>query len=374
MDNLRTIIILLVVLYHAGGVYSFLFSSFWIVADPATSDLVTILLTIFDVTVMPTVFFISGYLIPTSLEKRSGWAFLKSRFKRLMIPWAIAVLTLIPLYKVIFLASRGLPQEHWTTYFHFGRETLTSQNWLWFLPVLFWFNALYVLLVKIRVRLPNLSVKAGILGVFVISLVYGVVMRALTDYRTWTKTPFIDFERERLLPYFLIFVLGALCFRRKTFQEKPKGKTLYLVANSVAWIPIMVHQFARMIPFIIPGGVLVSPLVDGLIWWATFYLSTLCMMYLLIESFRRYLDKPGKLWSELNENSFYVYIIHVIVIGSIAAPLVNLTIPPMPKYLILSVSAYVVSNVIVSLYRRAVAGTRAANRPKASSPVKQAHP
>jgi hypothetical protein len=48
----------------------------------------------------------------------------KGKFKRLMIPWVIAVLSLIPLYKVIFLYSRGLPQEHWATYFH-----ITNPNW-----------------------------------------------------------------------------------------------------------------------------------------------------------------------------------------------------------------------------------------------------
>jgi peptidoglycan/LPS O-acetylase OafA/YrhL len=42
MDNLRTIIILLVVLYHAAGVYSLTFQSFWLVADPAYSDIVGI--------------------------------------------------------------------------------------------------------------------------------------------------------------------------------------------------------------------------------------------------------------------------------------------------------------------------------------------
>ena len=130
MDNLRTIVILLVVLYHAGGVYSFLFASFWIVVDPATSDLVAILLTIFDLTVMPIIFLISGYLAPASVQKKSGWAFLKSRFRRLIVPWIIAVLTVVPLYKVIFLYSRGLPQEQCTTYFHVSNGWM-SQPWLW---------------------------------------------------------------------------------------------------------------------------------------------------------------------------------------------------------------------------------------------------
>jgi uncharacterized membrane protein len=78
MDNLRTILIFLVVLYHAGGVYSLVFESFWIVADPATSDVVGILNIVFDISAIPTIFFISGYLIPMSLKGKNGWAFLKS--------------------------------------------------------------------------------------------------------------------------------------------------------------------------------------------------------------------------------------------------------------------------------------------------------
>ena len=40
------------------------------------------------------------------------------RFKRFIVPWIVAVLTLIPLYRIIFLYSRQLPQEHWASYFH----------------------------------------------------------------------------------------------------------------------------------------------------------------------------------------------------------------------------------------------------------------
>ena len=92
LDNLRTFLVFLVVLYHSGIVYesSGFFATFWMVDDPST------------------------------------------RFRRLMLPWAVAVVTLMPLYKVAFLYSRGLPQESWTTYFHFSNGIL-SMNWLWFL-------------------------------------------------------------------------------------------------------------------------------------------------------------------------------------------------------------------------------------------------
>lgn len=261
LDNLRTSIIFLVVLYHVGGVYesSGLWASFWIVDDPATNDLAGILNILIDIFVMPTLFFISGYLTPMSLKKNNGRAFLKARFKRLMIPWLIAVLTLIPLYKAIFLYARNLPQESWMTYFHFSNGNISSQNWLWFLP---------------------------------------------------------------------IFLL---------------------------------------IPFIAPAGFMLSPVADRLVYWLSFYLSLLCLLYLTIETFRRYLDKPGKIWHELNRNSYYVYLIHVIVLGGIALLLLNSAMPSLLKYLTLTVSTIMASNLIISLYRQAVTGNKAINQPKFGS-------
>jgi len=373
MDNLRTIIIFLVVLYHTAGVYSLTFQSFWLVADPAYSDVVGIFSVVLDVTVMPTIFFISGYLIPMSLRDKSGWAFLKSRFKRLMIPWVVAVLTLMPLYKVIFLYSRGLPQERWTTYFHFSSGNITSQNWLWFLPVLFSFDILYVLLSKTNIRIPNISLKTAVIGTLVVGFLYSVGIGMAVGFRHWTKTPLIDFETEKLLPYFLLFLLGALCFRNKVFEVKPKKQTMYIVASSIAWIPITVHIFSRVFWVLGMGtlGGIVSPFVDRLIWWLGFDLSALCMVYLMVQSFWRYLDRTGWVWNELNRNSYGVYVIHVIVVGVIALPLLNVTLPAMVKFLILVVSAYLASNLIVGLYRRAVSSIKEVDQLKILSSIRE---
>jgi surface polysaccharide O-acyltransferase-like enzyme len=352
LDNLRTITILLVVLYHVGGVYEAagLWSSFWIVDDPDTIAWVGIVGIMFDIMVMPIMFFVSGYLTPSSLKSKSSWEFVKGKFKRLMIPWAIAVFTLIPLYKVIFLYSRGLPQEHWSTYFHITNPN--SQNWLWFLPVLFAFDMLYLLQSKANIKLPNISLKVAVIGASVIGFIYSFSVGGLIGFRSWTLTPLIDFENERLLVYFMAFLLGALCYRQNVFAEKTKSKTLYTIANSVAWLPVTGHIFARLWPFFYPNPAEfpITPLYR-LAWWLTFHLSLLVLMYVMIESFWRYLDKTGRLWSELNRNSYGVYIIHVIVIGVFGTLMLNLNIPAVVKYLILIVSTYVGSNLIVSGYR-----------------------
>ena len=367
MDNLRTIIIFLVVLYHVGGVYEAagLWGWFWIVDDPATITWVGILGIVFDIFVMPTIFFISGYLTPASLRSKTGWEFVKGKFKRLMIPWVIAVFTLIPLYKVIFLYSRGLPQEHWSTYFHITNPN--SQNWLWFLPVLFLFDMLYLLLSKANIRIPNISLRGAILGAFLIGFAYSFAIGGILGFRSWTLTPLIDFENERLLVYFMAFLIGSLCFRQNTFQEKPQSNKLYILVSSIAWIPVTVHIFARLYPFFYPEGFsITTPYL--LIWWFSFHLSLLCMVYLMVETFWRYVDRTGRIWSELNKNSYGVYIIHVIVIGVFGTLLLNLSLPATVKYLILAVLTYLVSNLIVSGYRFLIQTVKS-SRSESTSPA-----
>ncbi len=368
MDNLRTIIILCVVLYHVGGVYEAagLWGWFWIVDDPATISWVGILGIVFDIFMMPTLFFVSGYLTPPSLDNKTGWDFLKGKFKRLMIPWAIAVLTMIPLYKVIFLYSRGLPQEHWSTYFHITNPN--SQNWLWFLPVLFAFDMLYLLLAKANISIPNISPKVAVLGVFVIGFIYSFSIGGILGFRSWTLTPLLDFENERLLLYFMTFLLGSLYYRQNAFAEKPRSKTLYTVVSSIAWIPVTVHIGARVYPIFFPEGFSISPLYR-LIYWLSFYFSLICLVYLMIESFWRYFDKAGRIWSELNRNSYAVYIIHVIAIGVFGTLLLNLSLPALVKYPMLSLLTYLGSNLVVSVYRFLVQTLRSGRRESISPAV-----
>ena len=350
MDNLRTVIIFFVVLYHIGGVYESagLWGWFWIVDDPMTMVWVGIMGIMFDIFVMPTLFFVSGYLTPASVQNKSVAKFVWGKFRRLIIPWFIAVFTLIPIYKIIFLYSRSLPQEHWTTYFHITNPN--SQNWLWFLPVLFLFNIVYLLLAKTNLKVPNISPRVAVPGALFAGFVYSFGMGDMLGFRSWTLTPVIDFENERLLVYFLCYLLGALFYRQEIFAGKPKGKRLYNIVNGIAWIPVTAHIFVRLIPFFSAEGFTVTPMYR-LMWWLTFDLALLCMLYVMIETFRRYFDRTGKIWSELNRNSYGVYIIHVILIGVFGTLLIKLGPPVWVKYPSLILLTYVGSNLLVSIYK-----------------------
>jgi peptidoglycan/LPS O-acetylase OafA/YrhL len=355
LDNLRTFIILLVVFYHAGWVYerSGFLSSVWIVDDPSKNDLTGILNMIMDMFMMPTMFFISGYFTPLSLRTKNGWTFLKSRFKRLMIPWILAVFTLIPLYKVIFLYSRNLPQENLVSYFHFNGGILINQGWLWFLPVLFLFDLFYFILSRVNPVTLKFSLRGAVLTIFLIGFIYSFCM-SIFKYYGWTKTILLDFQNERLLIYFMTFLLGSLCYKLNVFNTQPTHKKLYYFLCSTIWIPMNVYIVFLINLVLNPGNYIFSKIIDVILVWVSFHLSLLSLLYVIINTFRYFLNRKGKLINRLNNYSYGVYIIHFIVMGGIAVILLNTTIPSLTKYAVLIVSTFVASNLIVALYKEPV--------------------
>ena len=146
-------------------------------------------------------------------------------------------------------------------------------------------NRIHLLLSKATIRIPNISLKSAVISTALIGFVYSFSIGGICGFRSWTLTPLIDFENERLLVYFMSFLIGSLCFRQKVFEEKSKSRTLYTVVNSIAWVPITIHIFARLFPFFYPEDFSFSTRYR-LIWWFSFYLSLLCLIYVFRDIYR----------------------------------------------------------------------------------------
>ena len=351
LDNLKTFVILLVVLCHSGWVYesSGMGAYFWIVDDPATNDLSGLLNIILDILMMPTLFFISGYLAPVSLKKQDRLDICESQIDPAHAPVAHQCSDSSALVQgdiPVFQKPAAGALDHL-----FPLQQRHHQSKLAVVPSrAVCFNMLYLLLSKAKVRIPNVSVKGAILATFLTGFVYSVCMD-MFGLQGWTKNSLLNFQNERLLIYFTVFLLGVFCCRRRVFDAKPKSIMLYLIVNAIAWIPVTLYIVFLLFPWFRPGQFIVSETADRMILWFNFHLSLLCLMYLLIETFRRYQNTQGKFRKELNKNSYYVYIIHVIVLGSVALGMMDTAIPSLWKYVILTTTTFVVSNVIISLVR-----------------------
>lgn len=364
LDNLRTFLILLVVVIHSGLVYEQVLQNTWIVVDSAKADSIGLIRMYLDLFVMFTIFFISGYFIPASVKKQSPLNFIKSKFKRIILPWFIAVVTLIPAYKFIFLYSRGLPQEVWYSYFHIFERSGSDlsvfsnnpvQNWLWFLPVLFVFQLIYLGLSKTKLLKLNMSISIATILSFVIGVVYTVSI-AESGLQGWYHSALLHFQRERLLIYFLAFLLGTLCYSKNVFESSNKNRRLYIIANVVLTIALGLFTAVALNLFfnlIDPqrNHYFISVFGDRVAYYALALLSQLSILYVLLYSFRHSLNKTNALLAELNRNSYATYIIHTVVMGVIALPMMHMPIPTYIKFITLSVLSFTLSNMLIYSYR-----------------------
>lgn len=364
LDNLRTFLIIMVVVLHAGIVYEPILQDYWIISDPDKSNSIGLIRMYLDLFVMFTLFFISGYFVRISVQNKPTTGFILSKVKRIMTPWLIAVLTLIPAYKAIFLYSRGLPQEAWYTYFHiFTRSDADwgtyanhpTQSWLWFLPVLFLFQMIYLGLYKTNLLRFRITRTQGVILTFFVGVVYSMAI-AHFNLSGWYHSTFLHFQNERLLVYLGAFLFGSLCNKSGVFNKAIPDKKMFIYSNVALGVGLMVFTATALNLFfnmIEPGRnfYFISPFVDRLAYYASTVFSMLGFLYVLVYTFRRHLNWTNKLMAELNRNSYTVYIIHMVVLGLIALPMLNVPISGFWKFIFLSLFTFVVSNALIYSFR-----------------------
>ncbi len=364
LDNLRTVLILLVVVLHSGMCYQNGFDTFWIVVDPDKLNALALVNMYLDSFIMFIMFFISGYFIRNSINNRSSWEFFSSKFKRIMIPWLVAVGTLKPAYKAIYLYTRGLEQQDWYSYFHiFSRANSDlslysnnpTQSWLWFLPVLFVFQMGYLFLTRTSALRIRISIKQAVILVFVISVTYAMVI-SLSGLKGWTHSYLLDFQNERLLAYFLFFLLGSLCNKLKVFESTVKKRKYYIIANVVLTIALGLFTLVALNFFynmVTPDRnyYIISETMDRLLYYAFLMLSTLSFLQIFLYAFRYSFNKSPRWIHDLNRNSYQVYIIHMVVMGLVASVLLHIQMAAILKYILLVFGSFMVSNLLVSAYR-----------------------
>lgn len=160
MDNIRTLMVILVLIFHAGAAYSSAVD-FWPFHETTSSGIIDFYMLLGDVFMMSTLFFISGYFAVQSYNKRGGKGFLKHKFKVLGIPWLVITVLVLPIIdyiNYIFNSSNGIIGisfgQYWTLSmkkileFNFGFLDMSKyigmpdqyyQRYMWFLSLLLLF-------------------------------------------------------------------------------------------------------------------------------------------------------------------------------------------------------------------------------------------
>jgi hypothetical protein len=349
---------------HAGLVYEPVLEGIWIVIDQDQVSAIGLVRMYLDLFVMFIIFFISGYFAPGSVSRQSAWSFIRSKFKRIMLPWIIAVLTLIPAYKAVFLYSRGLPQEVWYSYFHFYERAGSdlwffannpTQSWLWFLPILFVFQLVYLAIEKSGLSSFKVSLWIGVSLTLAIGVIYSMLI-SVAGLAGWFHSAIFDLQTERLLVYFISFLLGSLCFKLNVFNSDSKNIAYYIIANITLTIGLGIFTVVALNLFynmVDPGRnyFFISDFADRLIYYITAILSMLSFLYVFLHVFRIHFNKTNVLLNLLNNVSYSVYIIHLVVLGVIALAMKDLALHGFLKFILLTIFTFAVSNILVIAYQ-----------------------
>ena len=97
IDYVRAFLVCLVVLDHAMHAYSQHYARFWFLPDFDRSVFFDVLHLMNDSFMMPSLFFLAGFFVLPSLQRRGYGGFLKERALRLGIPFLIGVPLICPL-------------------------------------------------------------------------------------------------------------------------------------------------------------------------------------------------------------------------------------------------------------------------------------
>jgi peptidoglycan/LPS O-acetylase OafA/YrhL len=355
LDNLRTMLTVLVVAHHAAIAYSDI--PMWYYIEPVRdrSAVALDILLVFDqMFFMGFFFLISGYFVPTSYDRKGAGKFLRDRLIRLGIPLVAFVIVLGPIlsagyYPIVKAeaAAKGLNLTFWRFY----PKTL-SPGPMWFVELLLVFCALYVLARRIRGGHPGAQapeatrIRLGpavlvILGYALVLAVLNYLWRIVVPVgRTW---PIVGLPTPAFLPqYATLFVVGVMACRYSWAQTLPASAGwfgLALVLIAIAAAAIMSATVG--LKFI---AVAWTPLES------LFAVGTIVALFVL---FRDRFNRQGRLAGTMSDLAFTVYIIHPLVLVVLNHAFKALHAPSVLKFIIVALvaiplcwmSAYVVRSL-----------------------------
>lgn len=363
LDNLKWFVIILVVLMHLNVTYSG--NGLWYYKEHASYGPLSGLLfglygSLTQAYFMGLLFFISGYLVPDSLERKGVRPFIRGRLIRLGIPMLAYVAIIHPLTIWIagFADAAAPDMGGWYVHYVASLDFLSSLGPLWFLMVLLILSVAYALW---QVSLGKLSSREQkrvevrplwVAGVAILIAVLAFLLRAVepAGVQLFKALPGNFMQVGFFASYVVMFVVGILCRTHDmldgvNYRFGMRWFRWTLILGVPLWflgIPAsaIVAQAHGAVPDI-------GAFFGGFRWQSAFYATWEAFFCVgislgLLVLFREKVNSQGKLTRFLTQNYFGVYVIHPPIIVAAAILVRNVQAPPLLKM-------YVMAAVLVPL-------------------------
>jgi fucose 4-O-acetylase-like acetyltransferase len=369
VDNLRTLLIIMVILWHMAVTYGA--PGFWPYQESRPDDVTVLVFTLFSAINNPYVlgffFMLAGYFTPGAYDRRGPGSFFKARIIRLGIPLLIYVFLLDPLiYYAMRVAKRGLEAfwRFWRGHIgNYGRYG-PGVGPMWFVELMLIFIVAYGLgrlavgLITGSSRNADQSRDIPVpsnLAIGVFASILGVIIFVM---RIWL--PINSFYAPLGVPlayvpqYIALFAVGVIAYRGDWFQR-------ISLATGKLWLRIILFMILVLFPilFVLSGALEGNTdAVTGGLTWQSFAYSTweefICvgMIIILLVWFRERFNRQGALAKTMSDSTFAVYLLHAPVLVFLALALKGLDLYPLLKWALVSPVAIFLCFVIAYLLRR----------------------
>jgi fucose 4-O-acetylase-like acetyltransferase len=341
IDNLRTLLITLVIMQHLSVTYGGVGG--WYYYDGEPDQISGIVLTVHNAInqsfFMGFLFLISGYFTVGSYNHKGPRQFLKGRFLRLGIPWLFYYLFINTIIVYILQAKvGGYDGSIWRFLTsHFG-QFLIADGPVWFNEALLIFSIIYVLR-RALTKTPTTAVRdnnriPSNLAIAITALSVGVITFAVRLWRPlgWGFAP-LNLQLPFFPQYICLFIAGTIAYRYDWFRRIP-------IATGRLWLYIAIVSICIVFPvlFVLGGATEdVSPYMGGLHWQCLAYaiweqFVGFSMIIALLVLFRNRLNRLGKLAKVMSDSSYTTYIIHSLVVVLLTLAIRNVQIFPLLKF------------------------------------------
>jgi glucan biosynthesis protein C len=373
VDNLRTLLIVMVVLWHMAVTYGA--PGIWPYQESRADDLTALVFTLFSAINGPYVlgffFLIAGYFTPGAYDRRGPGPFLKARIIRLGIPLLIYILFIDPLIHFAIRVSASGLSVSLGSFWQYWRQHVSNYRLygpgvgpMWFVELMLIFVVAYGLgrlvlgIVAGSSRNADQSRSFGVPSNWVIGLFAFCLGVIIFVMRIWL--PINSYFEPLGLPmayvpqYIALFFVGVIAYRGDWFQR-------ISVATGKLWLGIVLFLILIVFPilFVLAGALEGNTdAVTGGLTWQSFAFSVweefICvgMIIVLLVWFREKFNRQNAVAKAMSDSVFAVYFIHAPVLVFLALALQGVRLYPLLKFALVAPLAVALCFVLAHLLKQ----------------------
>ena len=320
VDNLRWVMIVLVISMHAAVTYSHL-GSWYFMEDPKPGTAVVVVFACYQVFLqaffMGLLFLIAGYFVPGAFDRKGFPGFIRDRAVRLGLPSLFYMLVIQPITVYWLLRdfadhSRPALSQAYLPYLSSGRF-LGGSGPMWFAIALLVFSAIYGVARLVRQQAPQDESEAPLpthTQVIALALVMGLCAFLIRIIQPM-GTNVLNMQLCYFSQYIFLFIVGIWARRRNWLMRIPysfglRWFALALSLGMLVWGILLLALLKTHSENKLSGGVTWQSAVFSL--WESFFSVGVCLG--LIVLFREKFHRQTKMTKWLSDNCFAVYVFH----------------------------------------------------------------